>query len=39
MHAKHPGIAKQWDEKYDTPKDLPEKVKQSAYKRAAERMA
>jgi hypothetical protein len=25
MHVKHPEIAKRWDKKYKTPKNLPEK--------------
>lgn len=25
MHAKHPKIAKEWDDKYGVPKKLPEK--------------
>lgn len=24
MHAQHPEIAKKWDKKYDTPKNLPQ---------------
>ena len=26
LHAANPKLAKEWDQKYDAPKDLPEKV-------------
>ena len=30
MYLKHPKIAKEWAEKYDTPKNLPEKKKKKS---------
>jgi len=33
MHAKHPGIAKEWDGKYGVPTSLPKKRANKAPKR------
>lgn len=35
MHAKHPEIAKEWDEKYGVSKDLPEKKGATALAKIA----
>lgn len=42
MHARHPKIAKRWDEKYGSPKDLPErkgKKHSKAFYDAASKMS
>ena len=33
MHARHPKIAKKWDAKYETPKNLPEHVAKKKRKK------
>ena len=33
MHINHPEIAKDWDEKYDSPGNLPKHVKKSKKKK------